>query len=89
MARSSAIVLPQKDATSESIMRAAYDGIKEQFNSPKGWMGVRTINLVDENEKVVETYLVKFRKDRAEIFKATGEFLPLTTTVKVGKVQKV
>ena len=80
MAKTTAITLTSS-ASEEMILSAAYEDVAEKFRSPKGWMGVRTVNLVDDDEKVVGTYLVKFRSCKAELFEATGHELALPNKV--------
>lgn len=91
MARTTATKVPH-GSDAETIMNAAYQSIKSQFNSPKGWMGVKTVEVQanpDDSNSKPETVLVKFRKDHAELYRFTREILPLKTRVSVGKVQTV
>lgn len=79
MSKQTAIILPH-DASEKDVLDAAYADVADSFKSPKGWMGVRTVNL-SQDEKVVKTFLVKFRSQSAELFEFTGHTLDLPNRV--------
>ena len=87
MAKPTAPTVPV-GANAETVCKAAYESIKDKFNSPKGWMGCRVVNVIDDDKKVVDVRVVKFTKDGAHLFVPTGEYLPLRASVTVGKLQK-